>query len=56
MDRGTSWATVHRVAKSRAQLKRLSRHLAGAHVLLLKVGPDWRLLTLFDLILNNSVS
>ena len=26
MDRGVWWATVHRVAKSRTQLKRLSAH------------------------------
>ena len=26
MDRGAWWATVHRVAKSQTQLKRLSRH------------------------------
>ena len=28
MDRGTWWATVHRVTKSQTQLKRLSTHMA----------------------------
>ena len=32
MDRGAWWATVHRVAKSWIQLKRLSMH---AHILLI---------------------
>ena len=31
MDRGTRWAPVHRVAKSRTQLKQLSTH-AGLRV------------------------
>ena len=29
MDRGASWAAVHRVTKSRTQLKRLSTHTRG---------------------------
>ena len=29
MDRGAWWATVHRVAKSRTQLKQLSMHSLG---------------------------
>ena len=29
MDRGAWWATVHKVAKSRSQLKRLSKHTAA---------------------------
>ena len=29
MDRGALWATVHRVAKSLAKLKRLSMHACG---------------------------
>ena len=43
MDRGAWWATVHRVAKSRTQLKRLSTHSGKDQARLIsrgRTGPE----------------
>ena len=38
MDRGTWWATIHRVTKSRTRLKQLSTHACGKPTIILKTS------------------
>ena len=42
MDRGAWWAMVHRVAKSRTGLKRLSTHSQGASESLMYLGGGFQ--------------
>ena len=40
MHRGAWWATIHRITKSRTQLKRLSMHTCQNMLLLSRAGED----------------